>query len=118
MSRRPVFFGEMTFDEALDPWRSLSAATRDALIIGGAFTLVIATVFLWAVYVRKPKRRHHSHHRPHRSASDDSSNGSGQSPGRRKWRRPRREHRPRNPTLAETGGLPPARNEAPPDSQF
>lgn len=33
---------------------------------------------------------------------------------RRKRRRRRREHRPRNPTLAETGGLPPIRTEAPP----
>jgi hypothetical protein len=33
---------------------------------------------------------------------------------RRRRRRRRREHRPRNPTLAETGGLPPIRTEAPP----
>jgi hypothetical protein len=33
----------------------------------------------------------------------------------RRRRRRRREHRPRNPTLAETGGLPPVRNQPPRD---
>jgi hypothetical protein len=32
-------------------------------------------------------------------------------PDRRKHRRRRRAHRPRNPTLAETGGLPPIKTE-------
>ena len=30
---------------------------------------------------------------------------------RKKWRKPRRAHRPLNPTLAQTGGLPPIRDE-------
>jgi hypothetical protein len=34
-------------------------------------------------------------------------------PHRRKLRRRRRDHRPRNPTLAETGGLPPIRPDGP-----
>jgi membrane protein implicated in regulation of membrane protease activity len=33
----------------------------------------------------------------------------------RKRRKRRRKHRPRNPTLAETGGLPPNRPERPPE---
>jgi hypothetical protein len=37
-------------------------------------------------------------------------------PHRRKWRRRRRDHRPRNPTLAETGGLPPIRQPRPPET--
>jgi hypothetical protein len=32
----------------------------------------------------------------------------------KRHRRRRHEHRPRNPTLAETGGLPPIRTEKPP----
>jgi len=46
-----------------------------------------------------------------KSSSNDSSTGI--LPGSR---RRRREHRPRNPTLAETGGLPPPRQEPPPQT--
>ena len=47
--------------------------------------------------------------------SDDSTSRHHHRHQRRRIRR--REHRPRNPTLAETGGLPPMRNpETPPPS--
>ena len=120
MNRCLVFLGEISGDEVLDQWRSLNATTRDGLIIGGAFILVIGTIVLWAVYIRKPKRRHHSHRRSHHSSSPGakSSEAAEQVPQRRKWRRPRRPHRQMNPTLAETGGLPPMRNQGPPDSPF
>lgn len=44
----------------------------------------------------------------------DEAQGEGLERRRRRRRRRRRDHRPRNPTLAETGGLPPIRTEAPP----
>lgn len=71
----------------------------------------------------------HDHHREnqqevdepetggHTSSEEDDAEAGESETGhrvRRKRRRRRREHRPRNPTLAETGGLPPIRTEAPP----
>jgi hypothetical protein len=53
----------------------------------------IALIVIWAVFFRKKG----SHHRP------------------RKHRRHRRVRRQLNPTLAQTGGLPPARSPEPPD---
>ena len=44
---------------------------------------------------------------------DDEDGEEEKSAGTRHRRR-RREHRPRNPTLAETGGLPPIRADKPP----
>lgn len=74
-------------------------------------------------FFRRPRRSTHSHatssagrrERKERVAAaaaeeEDSGEGGGGGGRRRRRRRsPRREHRPRNPTLAETGGLPPAR---------
>jgi len=120
MSLGQPLFGQLRPDEVLDQWRSLSASTRDSLIVFAAFTFVVASILLWAIYVRKPRRRHHSRRRSHHSSSANrgADEAASQSPKRRKWRRPRRDHRPRNPTLAETGGLPPVRDQSPPESSF
>ena len=64
---------------------------------------VVALVVFWAVYIRKSPRTRR------RGALLDGEADSGRlsSSGRRRRRR-NRERRPRNPTRAETGGLPPA----------
>lgn len=47
--------------------------------------------------------------------TESGAAGNGNQPHQhRRKRRPRRNHRPRNPTLAETGGLPPERTGPPP----
>src|SRR6266404_5286157 len=100
-------------------WRKMEPGTREGLLVFTALVLVILLSVIWAVYFRKPRRRHHRHYHaepstreaPAREPEDDSL-----SPKSRRTRRRRREHRPRNPTLAETGGLPPARSEVPPDA--
>jgi hypothetical protein len=87
----------------------------DLLFLLGAVCVLVLLFLTWAMFLRKRKdelsgwkveRRQHS--------SNGQSDASGHHHHRR--RRRRREHRPRNPTLAETGGLPPARPEPPPDS--
>ena len=70
-------------------------------------------------------RRRHSHHHSHQHSSapaeaaeaPDEARRRSPPQKRRKRRRSRRRHRPRNPTLAETGGLPPVRPEGPPEPQ-
>jgi hypothetical protein len=125
--------------EVSRPWETLDPATREYLFVLGALTVVCLVVFGWAVLVRRRRRRrahHHSRH-PTRHASpstaSDATPAGGTPPGgvpetegrprpsllerlfsrghkhRRRHRRSR--HRPMNPTLADTGGMPPARSE-------
>jgi hypothetical protein len=70
------------------------------LIYFGALFLVALAVFGWAV-IRSQHRRRHSHH-------------NGSKPASKRQRLP--EYRPRNPTLAESGGLPPIRTGKQPPS--
>lgn len=68
-------------------------------------------------YTRRPRKKHSSHARKvfrggTRPEEDLEPEPESQESRRRyKYRWKRREHRVRNPTLAETGGLPPARSE-------
>lgn len=78
--------------------------------------ILVGAVFVWAAFIRKPSRPHHHHHRHHwrrpkpaESETAESSRSLGLF--RRKRHRRRRKNRPANPTLAETGGLPPVRSE-------
>jgi hypothetical protein len=98
----------------------IDPAIRDKLIIFGAIALVTLLLLLWAVFLRKRGRRHHSHHHSHEHPSRPAevpavNNEEGAArPGKRRWRRRRHS---RNPTLAETRGLPPVRQESPPEAQ-
>ena len=69
-----------------------TATWMNFLVMAAVFVLVAASALVWVFYVRK---RRHKHRHKHRH---------------------RRERRPVNPTLAETGGLPPVRSSEPPDT--
>ena len=99
-------------------WRN----SGNFFILGGALLLVIGVVFFWAVAIRKREDRYTSHRerlRHHRSSSGEKSKPapSAQHSHKRKHRKRRSSHPryPKNPTLDETGGLPPIR-EHPPSS--
>jgi type VI protein secretion system component VasK len=112
-------------DEVFDSWRLMDPSTRGGLIVFGAIGLVTLLALLWAIFLRKSGRRRHSHHhahdhsaRPTEAPEAPNEEGALSPPqNRRRWRRARHRHRSRNPTLAETGGLPPVRPEGPPDPQ-
>ncbi len=83
----------------------------DMLLILGASIVVALVFFVWAKYFRRHKR-HHSERRhlpnfllPQPGLRPESSSPEGQ----RHRRRRKAQFRKRNPTLAETGGLPPVR---------
>ena len=63
-------------------------------------------LLLWARFLRKSPRREH--------ADGYVDAESGWTKSRRRIRRSEHPHRPRNPTLAETGGLPPLRSDPQP----
>jgi hypothetical protein len=72
-----------------------------------AVGIIIALILIWAVFIRKRRDdRDRSYKYPKSSAASDDQKHSGR-------RRKRRRSRPLNPTRAETGGLPPPRQEIP-----
>jgi hypothetical protein len=109
---------------------ALSAASQpssgwfDFFAVMGAIVLVALATLLWVILVRKKKSPHrrHRHHRPgYRERFKKNADEIKQLVQPRQRRH--REHHPLNPTLAQTGGLPPAREEVksadqpPPTSQ-
>ena len=84
------------FGEALtEMWPILAAVCGLALLL-----------LLWARFLRRSRR--------HGAADADVAAEGGWGKSRRRVRRSGHPERPRNPTLAETGGLPPLRPESPP----
>ena len=76
------------------------------LTFAGAIVLVAIGLFFWAVAIRKPRKRKHRHHwRTSSRKNAPPESVEPKSSGRR-----RRSEPPRNPTLAETRGLPPLRD--------
>ena len=91
---------------------------KEILVLIGAVLLVAIAVMIWAVAFRKKRKRTRLYHRHHRSSAESatSENYGKRSQGSRRRREGR--ERPRNPTLAETGGLPPARLPPTPPKDF
>ena len=75
-------------DATLPAVARMSPGWVDFILMAGAFLLVAVGAAIWLFFRRKPKRR-----RKHRQQS---------------------ESRPLNPTLAQSGGLPPIRRQADP----
>jgi hypothetical protein len=89
-------------------------SARDVLLVSVAGMTLASLLFVW-VYLRFRKSRTKAEARDFaRLTSSSSGNQSDASEGRRRKRRRRRAHRPRNPSLQQTGGLPPQR----PDDQL
>jgi hypothetical protein len=83
----------------------------DLMVILGILLSLGAILFFWAFFIRKRPR--HARGALVMRTERDESHGSG---GRRRRRKRRPEHPDnwgRNPTLGETGGLPPSRPEQP-----
>jgi hypothetical protein len=72
-------------DDGLPAIGRFSPEWVDFFVVFGAIGLVVLVTFIWALFIRKNRTRRRKEHR--------------------------RRHRPFNPTLAETGGLPPVREE-------
>jgi hypothetical protein len=78
----------------------------DLLLIIAVALLLLTALVCWAIFIRKPGagEKHTYKSRPTIQETED-----GRIRKRKKHKRLRREHRQRNPTLSEAGGLPPIR---------
>ena len=126
LSRAPFMLAELDLDGLAAPQHPSEVLRQTALVCGLALAATLPFV-VWAVFFRKRRHgrsRHHFHssrtpakaeadragHPPVENPTHESAPGSG---GKHRKRRRRREHRPLNPTLAQTGGLPPLRSDGP-----
>jgi FtsZ-interacting cell division protein ZipA len=91
----------------------MPAGLLDFLIVIGVILLVVLIVFYWAYAVRKRKnrnRKYRQHHHQKGIREQFQKNAGDIKELIRQRRHGRhREHRSLNPTLAQTGGLPPLR---------
>ena len=94
------------------PRNLLGMRATDMLLII-AITLFLGLILLaWAVYIRKPKAERGERNYQSRPYVEEREDGTIRK--RKKRKRHRRDHRQRNPTLAEVGGLPPPKGDAAP----
>jgi hypothetical protein len=94
-----------------DPRLYAMFAMLGALAFAVVIACVVAIVYALKKKRRKPRQRHHFRTK---AGSGNETRAAEPSEGvkvKKKWRKPRRPHRPLNPTLAQVGGLPPARDE-------
>jgi hypothetical protein len=118
MSRIVVLLGQLDALEQLAPDQALGKTggmlVRDILLIGGALVILSIVLVIWARNTtrHKRRRRHSSSRSEATSAVSNQVAGEVREHRHHRRRRQRRDHRGRNPTLDETGGLPPLRNES------
>ena len=99
------------------------AASRYTPFVGGetawilgAMLAVAGAVFIWAIFLRKRPETQRGSFVITRTRPEDRAGSSGRR--RRRKRKPDHpENLPRNPTLAEIGGLPPLRPDDPEPSE-
>jgi hypothetical protein len=115
MKRISLFLAQLDIKDGLVTSLQKTGPSHNGLsILFGAVGLVTVLILAWAIFIRKrpdeSSRRYR--YRSSRASSEAGTNSAANSdlPKERRKRR-RRKHRPRNPTLAETGGLPPIRTE-------
>ena len=91
--------------------------TRDALMAISISVAVGVLLFAWAYFRYRKKEgveQRASEPRKEHDRDDAGENADESGRRRRRKRRRKRDHRPRNPSLQQTGGLPPPR----PDDQL
>jgi hypothetical protein len=119
MSPISLFLAQIEFKDGITAGLQKTGASRNELTtVFAAVGFVTALLILWALFIRKrpdeSSRRYR--YRSSRDSIEEGANAVGDPPvtsdvRKEKRKRRRRKHRPRNPTLAETGGLPPIRTE-------
>jgi hypothetical protein len=88
-------------------------AFHSTIIFWALIVIMVVSIFIWAAFFRSPSRRKSARHHWKSKDGVPDKNGAPSAPvrsGRRRHKR-RRPRKPLNPTLAQTHGLPPVRDE-------
>jgi hypothetical protein len=100
-------------DKALDTltgnWPREKVMSADWLITFECALGVSAVFLIWALFFRRRRRRRGSFYRQRSDPSENLTAMSSASKPATRHRKRKRRHWRKNPTLAETGGLPPIR---------
>jgi hypothetical protein len=91
------------------PSRLAGLASRDLLLVLGACAVLGLMLFLWAYLTRRDRLNRSSNGSPVIYRSHRDAEHAIRRHHHRRRRRRHEEEYPRNPTLKETGGLPPPR---------
>lgn len=95
------------------PTKLLGMNLRDFLLLVGAVLILAGVLFLWAYAARRSRQAVASYPRAIYRAEGREQDEEGRRRHRKKRRRVEHpDNLPRNPTLSETGGLPPVREES------
>ena len=118
---KTIFLAGLLSDDPIPGFSGVGDAMKEHLILLGALLLVAVVLIAWAYLSRRTRRKSaRREERRHRHSIKEAAKGVAEIHKYVKERQGgrRREHRPRNPTLAETGGLPPIRSDtqSPPTS--
>jgi hypothetical protein len=113
--RRVVF---MQADDPLAYFKNPSSSGVEVLLLIGAVVVIAAIFFIWAAYVRRPRKMHHTYRHLHQDNGGRRKRSGLSRLFGRKHRRRRKHSQERsvNPTLAQIGGLPAKREEHQPPS--
>lgn len=82
----------------------------DLILVIGLAALLFGGLISWIVFVRGPRRHPSERKDPPKTTPAVTVTEDGRERHRKKKRSRRRDHRQRNPTLSQTGGLPPPRD--------
>ena len=104
--------------QPLSVFKNPGSSAGEVLLLVGIFVGVSLVIFLWAAYMRRPRKMRHTYRHLHQTDdhSESSHHHRSRSGRRRHRRRSHGKERPMNPTLAQTGGLPPRHDEQRPPS--
>jgi hypothetical protein len=111
MERVSFFLAQIDAKDGIVADLQKTGVSRNNLtLLFSAVGVVTLLVIIWAIFVRKrPDDSSRRYTYPSRNSDKDNIGEAGTNTGRRSRRR--RKRRARNPTLAETGGLPPIRTD-------
>ncbi len=88
-------------DALVGRWNQMSTARHNLVLALVILIFLALGLAIWALFLHNPSHLKKSRHDKNKSQPEQH---------RKRKRKRRREHRPLNPTLADTGGLPPARD--------
>ncbi len=112
MNISPIFAAP-TLNDLPDFSRGSRIVASDLTIVLLLIGALVLCLVVWVVFIRGPKKHPEEANRPVLGATPNpyvTVTEDGRERHKKKRRVRRRDHRQRNPTLDQTGGLPPPRN--------